>query len=117
MIETEDVIDKIVYALANPVSSGLVDEGRKWPGLRRGPLDLLRAPRKTTKTGRFLSPRSRIRQPPEISVSKPPGFEDHSDSEFAESISTMVDNRERNIRLEAECAPRALPNLHRRMTD
>lgn len=37
----EDVIDKIVYCLANPVSAGLVAHGHKWPGVRSCPKDLV----------------------------------------------------------------------------
>ena len=37
----EDVIDKIVYCLANPVSAGLVAHGHKWPGARSSAMDLV----------------------------------------------------------------------------
>jgi REP element-mobilizing transposase RayT len=33
----EDVLRKMVYALANPVAAGLVRRGRDWPGLRSDP--------------------------------------------------------------------------------
>ena len=39
----EDVVDKMVYCLVNPVSAGLVAHGEKWPGVRSSPLDLLGA--------------------------------------------------------------------------
>lgn len=34
LVRPEDVLNKTVYALANPVAAGLVSEGRKWPGVR-----------------------------------------------------------------------------------
>jgi REP element-mobilizing transposase RayT len=33
----EDVLDKVVYVLANPVAAGLVRRGREWPGLWSDP--------------------------------------------------------------------------------
>jgi putative transposase len=37
LIGPEDVLDKMAYALANPVAGGLVERGRDWPGLWSDP--------------------------------------------------------------------------------
>ncbi len=39
LVGEDDVIDKIVYVLANPVAAGLVSRGDEWPGLRSSPQD------------------------------------------------------------------------------
>lgn len=36
----EDIFDRLVYVLANPVSAGLVRKGRQWPGLWSAPEDM-----------------------------------------------------------------------------
>jgi REP-associated tyrosine transposase len=36
LLDAEAVIDKIAYALSNPVQAGLVKRGKDWPGLRYG---------------------------------------------------------------------------------
>lgn len=36
----DDIVDKIAYALANPVAAGLVDRGRDWPGVRSRPIEV-----------------------------------------------------------------------------
>jgi REP element-mobilizing transposase RayT len=38
-IDPDDVFDKMVYTLANPVAAGLVARGEEWPGLRSGTLE------------------------------------------------------------------------------
>jgi REP element-mobilizing transposase RayT len=38
--DPEAVLDKMVYVLANPVSAGLVRDGRQWPGVRSRPEDV-----------------------------------------------------------------------------
>jgi hypothetical protein len=37
LVDPEDVLDKIVYTLSNPVAAGLVSHGEEWPGARYGP--------------------------------------------------------------------------------
>ena len=36
LLDTDAVVDKIAYALCNPVVAGLVKRGKQWPGLRIG---------------------------------------------------------------------------------
>jgi len=39
--QDQDVFDKIVYTMANQVSSIMVSHGHQWPGVRTNPTDLL----------------------------------------------------------------------------
>ena len=106
LIEPSDVVDKIVYTLANPVSAGLVDQGCKWPGLRRGPNDLLRTARSVKRAGRLFSRRSTMPSKSELTIFKPDGFDDLSDTEFLELVQSRTDQRERDLRQDAKLAKR-----------
>ncbi len=44
LAEPEDIIDKMAYALANPVAAGLVERGTEWPGFITTPKMLLGRP-------------------------------------------------------------------------
>ncbi len=39
LIDPEDILEKMVYTLTNPVAAGLVSEGKDWPGLRSSTLE------------------------------------------------------------------------------
>jgi hypothetical protein len=106
LVEADDIAEKMVYTLANPVSSGLVDSGRKWPGLRRGPRELLRPARRAQRMGRLFGKRSSSPPAVDFELSKAPGFEDLTTEEYVELIEERVEERERGLREEAREAGR-----------
>jgi len=106
LVEAEDIAEKMVYTLANPVSSGLVDSGRKWPGLRRGPRELLRPATRAQRIGRLFGKRSRSPADIDLELSKAPGFDDLTTEAYVELIEDRLEERERSFREEARAAGR-----------
>lgn len=90
----QDVVDKAAYALANPVSAGLVPTGREWPGVWSDP-DLLGAgPTEIRRPEHFFSKkRSTLPEKIALELSPPPGFE--SPIEFRDRIITAATALER----------------------
>lgn len=92
--EPTDIINEIAYTASNPVEAGLVRYGKSWPGLRmvwgmrvrrfRRPIGFLR---KGSDGGTF---------PPEVmcELTRPPGFEDLSDTLLLQEISANIEHEE-----------------------
>jgi REP element-mobilizing transposase RayT len=75
----DDILEKTVYVLANPVAAGLVSRGGEWPGLWSDPASMgggpLLAPRPTV----FFSPRGTMPRSASLELVAPPGFESADD--------------------------------------
>jgi hypothetical protein len=97
-VEGTDIINKIAYAMANPVEGRLVRYGHNWPGLRRAwpskPLTF-RRPKKFFRGQKEGGP-----WPEEATLefTRPPGFDDVSDEDLAASIKSAIDEREEKFR-------------------
>lgn len=99
-VEPTDVVDKIVYSMANPVKAGLVAHGKNWPGVRMAwPAKPMQVPR----TGKFFRNANSDKWP-ETAVlewARPPRFEDLDDEQLAMMIGQAVQKREEELRKEA----------------
>jgi hypothetical protein len=95
----DEVIDKIAYTMANPVSSFLVTEGRLWPGVRRA----WPAPPLVIKRPKGFLDEDSGRWPEEVTLtmSRPPGHDDLSDEELAARIARATEAREEAARKKA----------------
>jgi REP element-mobilizing transposase RayT len=71
----DDIIDKIAYTLANPVTAGLVRSGREWPGLRSGPELIGAEPIVANRPNTFFRAKGYMPQSVELTVCPPPGFD------------------------------------------
>jgi len=95
---TDDVVNKAAYVLVNPVSAGLVQHGREWPGLWSAPEQLgaatLIAPRPKT----FFRANWEMPDSAELVLSVPPGF--RSAQEYQERVSVAVRDLEEERRRE-----------------
>jgi len=79
---SEDVLDKILYCLFNPVDAELVRTGAAWPGMWLGPArfdGVVTA----TRPGKFFRSTGRTPERLRLEITKPPGFEHLSDEQFA----------------------------------
>lgn len=93
-----DVLDKMVYTLANPVQAGLVSRGSEWPGARSG----------TLRDGRQLIIARRPRfffsenmpEEVELPVEPPPESKNDHGEDFGEVFHQRVMERELEIRRE-----------------
>jgi REP element-mobilizing transposase RayT len=85
---TDDVIRKAAYVLANPVSAGLVRNGRDWPGLWTGPEQLGTATLTATRPKIFFREKSHLPDVAELALTAPPGF--GSAAEFRSRVEAAV---------------------------
>ncbi len=99
-VEPSDVVRKIAYVLANPVSAGLVCSGRDWPGLWTSPDQLgtgvLSAPRPKV----FFSPTGAMPASASLELTLPPGFSDAD--ELRALVATALAERETEERRNLE---------------
>jgi putative transposase len=103
-LEPDDVLDKIVYTLANPVEAGLVAYGKSWPGLRRSWPD---RPRTIKRPEGFFRDEEAGGEWPEyatLTLHRPPGFDHLPDEELAAMLRDQLDKREAALREAAQKA-------------
>lgn len=91
----EDILDKIVYTMANPVSSRLVARGNLWPGLRT----CWPAARETLKRpSRFFRSSGPTPEEAQLELIRPPGFDHISNRELAALIDGAIERAEEKLR-------------------
>ena len=94
----EDVLDKMVYTLANPVTAGLVSRGKDWPGLRSTEKQWLQEPCVIELPPIFFRTDGNMPEQLELKLSRPPIFEEMSDAELSEELARQVYAREEEER-------------------
>ncbi len=80
----DDVLDKMVYVLANPVAAGLVRRGRDWPGLWSDPSWIGGAPIEAERPKDFFRAEGPLPASARLELHPPPGFE--ADEGFIEAL-------------------------------
>ena len=97
----DDVLDKVVYCLANPTSAGQVPTADEWPGLLLGPHNGLDKVYGASKPSRFFRKKSRtIPGYARILLTKPAVFADLSDDEYVVLVAERLAAREAEIAAE-----------------
>ena len=109
----EDVLDKIAYCLANPVSAGLVAHGRKWPGVRTAPRELAGSRTTIARPGVFFRAEGPCPKTVELCIERPPVCSELTDEQVAERVSQMVAAREANVRRKMAKAGRRFLGVER----
>ena len=102
LTDDEDVLRKMVYNMANAVSSHLVPRSEMWPGLCTRPKDLLRPAIEVPRPKTFFRENGKMPAVAKLKLVRPPAFEDLSDEEFVELLQDTLDKREAEIRAEAQ---------------
>lgn len=124
---TEDVLDKMLYTMLNPVKAGLVEKHQHWPGLISKPSDfsktlVFKRPRsyfglsQKQKNKRLLNKKGRIKDYKAQRVSKlpdtielklkiPPGFAHLDEEVFKELLLKEMRSRESEIKIERKGKP------------
>jgi putative transposase len=105
----EDVLGKMVYAIANPVSSHLVDRVHHWPGVESMTAINKNAPLVATKPRAFFDQaNSSLPDIAQLHLRRAPGFETLSHEEYSQLVSENVaqaeakaiaERREKGIRI------------------
>ena len=94
----EDVIDKIVYCLANPVSAGLVAHGDKWPGVRSSAMDLAGTTYEVERPGIFFREDGAMPAVATLRFARPEICPALSSEELAERVAAVLAEREAAVR-------------------
>jgi putative transposase len=89
-----DILQKMVYVLANPVAAGLVPRGREWPGLWSDPGLIGGDAINAERPKEFFRENGPLPASAPLQLHRPPGFE--SDESFVEVLAqelTEAENR------------------------
>jgi putative transposase len=100
LIGPEDILDKMAYAICNPVKDHIVDQLHHWPGPNAMAAIITARPIQARRPSRFF--RSDGPMPPATTLTlvRPPGFETLSDGEFAQVLRSRADEFEQRARMD-----------------
>ncbi len=99
LVGEEDVVEKIVYVLANPVAAGLVSRGEEWPGLRSSPRDFGTRV-EVERPAFFFQKEGDATESIALSISAPQFASGLSGEELAPLVEEKLQTREAEIRTE-----------------
>jgi REP element-mobilizing transposase RayT len=80
----DDVLQKMIYVLANPIAAGLVRHGREWPGLWSNPGSIGGALTTAERPKEFFRKNGPLPAFAPLQLHQPPGFEE--DESFVELL-------------------------------
>jgi len=92
LVSDEDVLEKMVYVLANPVAAGLVRRGRDWPGLWSDPRQIGGEPVTVERPKEFFREGGPMPRTIRLELHRPPGFE--GDRAFADELMRRLEEVE-----------------------
>ena len=95
LIEDDDVLDKMVYTLANPVAAGLVRWGGEWPGFRSRPEDIGAREFVATRPGFYFDKGGSVPKEARLTFMKPKQFAHLSDADFRKFFRERYREKER----------------------
>jgi putative transposase len=101
---TDDIVSKVAYVLANPVSAFLVEHGREWPGLWTAPEQLGVATFTAARPTTFFRPTGSTPACAELTLTVPLGFA--CPREFQERVAAELERLEAKARIEAAATRR-----------
>ncbi len=90
LADREAVWDKLVYCLANAVSSWLVAGHQAWPGFHTDPKDVVQSPRVYKRPPYYFAVDTAMPDTAELVISKPPALAHLSDEEYADTLSRRL---------------------------
>ena len=98
LVDSGAVWAKLVYCLANAVSSGLVPTHTSWPGFHTRPDSVLAAPRTFMRPAFYFGDGTRMPEDATLAITKPPAFAHMSDEEYVDELTRRVKAEESNLR-------------------
>jgi REP element-mobilizing transposase RayT len=107
LTDPDAVLEKIAYALANPVAAGLVSRSEEWPGLTSQPSDIGAAPRMVPRPPQFFRQEGVSALPAAVPLQLvvPPGFEELPLEEVRALVATRLAAHEERARQERQGRP------------
>lgn len=100
LTDDEDVLEKMVYTLVNPVAAHLVAQGKDWPGVRSTSAQWLKPPEEVARPAVFFRADGEMPKTVELRLTRPPIFQDMSDEGLAAEFQRKVLEREAEERRE-----------------
>src|SRR4051812_15016222 len=100
LVDPNDVVDKMVYALTNPVKDGLVDKTHHWPGVTSLNALLHGSALSATRPKHFFRDEGTMPESVTLRFVRPRGFEHLSDDELCTLILDRVRVAEEKIAAE-----------------
>jgi len=98
LAEPADVLDKMVYAYANPVVADLVDTAKEWPGASTLQATLTGVEITATRPAHFFREEGKMPKTVTLTIHRPKAFEDLSQNEWAEKVGDLVKAKETEAR-------------------
>jgi putative transposase len=90
LVDPDDVLNKLIYALTNPVKDGLVEKAHHWPGVTSFEA-LLHGKTLTARRPRhFFRNEGPMPETATLKIARPPGFEELSPREFVALVLERV---------------------------
>ncbi len=90
----EDSLDHMVYTMANPSSSGLVEKVDQWPGICTSPEDLDGRVLRCKRPEFFFDPKGKMPEEVELVLEPPPGCEDWDRDDLIRNLRERIEARE-----------------------
>jgi putative transposase len=90
LVDPNDAIRKMVYALTNPVKDGLVEKAHHWPGITSLDSLLHGKPLVATRPRHFFRDEGGMPEAVALTFARPQGFEHLSPSEFANLVGAEI---------------------------
>jgi putative transposase len=90
LVDPSDVLEKMTYALGNPVKDGLVERARAWPGVTSYDSLVAGQPLVASRPKHFFRDEGPMPETAILSFARPGGFEDISALEFAALVTARI---------------------------
>ena len=97
---SEDVLEKMVYTLANPVAAGLVAKGSQWPGVRTA-AEQLGETLEVERPELYFRPDGPVPEKVKLELVVPPAFKAGGVDAFRRRLSAAVEAKEAELRQRA----------------
>ena len=94
LVERDDILEKMIYALTNPVKDSLVEHVWEWPGVNSYGATVDGTILTATRPAHFFRKDGIMPETVTLPIARPPGFEDMSAKEFAALIKARVADAE-----------------------
>lgn len=110
--DPQDILDKLIYAVTNPVKDHLVEKAAHWPGVSSLTSSLENLPLSAERPAHFFKKNSSLPEKIDLPLSRPPGFRHLTQEEWAALLRQRVREVERKARSEREAVTRSANNQH-----
>ena len=94
LVDPEDILAKMVYALANPVLSHLVERCEQWPGVNSLRSTVEGRSLCANRPKRFFRENGKMPPQAQLTFVRPPGFERLTHAEFTQRLLTGIRSAE-----------------------